>query len=256
MFKIWRLALFFVLCLVVALLFNLPIQQVLPHVELPAMVQLTGIDGTVVHGRAQQINVNNFPLRDVRYRYKPACISTLKVCYRVDYEHGTAQVAYDLLNGDTEVSDARVEYPASEIARQIPDIPVVPQGRLELDIDELELLDGRPALLSGKLVWRDLGIDDEGIKLNIGDYRVDFSGNPRQYDFVFSDLDARLDINGDGKINSDGQYSIDVRIESRGTIEPQVKSVLGLVAAKISYNKYRIEQNGRMPSNFTSQLFD
>ncbi len=256
MFKIWKLTLFFLLCLVVALLFNLPIRQVLPYVELPAMVQLTGIDGTVIRGRAQQINVNNFPLRDVSYRHQPACISTLKVCYRIEYEHGTAQVAYDLLNGDTEVNDARVEYPASEIARQIPNVPVIPQGRLELDIDELELLDGRPTAVSGKLVWRDLGIDDEGIKLNIGDYRVDFSGNPQQYDFRFSDLDAKLEVNGDGKIDSDGQYSVDIRIESQDSIEPQVKTLLGLVAANISYNKYRVEQNGRVSPNLASRLFE
>ena len=38
MIKLWKLTLFFLLCLVVALLFNLPLTQLLPHVRLPDTV--------------------------------------------------------------------------------------------------------------------------------------------------------------------------------------------------------------------------
>jgi hypothetical protein len=52
MLKLWKFTLFFLLCLVVALLINLPIQQVLPYVTLPATVQLAAIDGNLLKGRA------------------------------------------------------------------------------------------------------------------------------------------------------------------------------------------------------------
>ena len=55
MFKLWKLTVFFLLCLVVMLLFNLPIQQVLPYVKLPNTVRTVGIDGTVIKGAAQEI---------------------------------------------------------------------------------------------------------------------------------------------------------------------------------------------------------
>ena len=55
MIKAWRFTLFFLLCLTVALLFNLPVQQVLPHVQLPSNVQLAGVDGSVLKGRASEI---------------------------------------------------------------------------------------------------------------------------------------------------------------------------------------------------------
>ena len=255
MFKIWKYTLFFLLCLVVALLFNLPISQVLPHVELPGSVQVSGVDGNVLEGTAEEVRVNDFPIRGIRYRYLPSCIPLLKICYRIKYDQGQVQVAYDVLNGDTEISKTRIEYPVSNLLAHVPNALVRPVGRLQLEIDDLTMLQDKLVTAEGRLIWRDMGINDDGIKIDIGDYQVDFSGNPQQYDFTVRDLDAALDVSGSGNIKAAGLYAVDVKIGSQGGIDPQVKSVLNLVAARISVNRYRIEQKGRLPANITRQLF-
>lgn len=255
MFKLWRFTLFFLLCLVLALLVNLPIQHVLARVKLPNTLSLDGVDGTVVHGNAQEVNVNGFPLRDVTYRYMPSCIPLLKVCYRVAYTQGTVQVAYDMLNGDTEINKLRIEYPASEIAQYMTQIPVRPDGKLELVIEDLTMVGNKPTSLAGTLFWRDLGLDDDGIKFNVGDIKVDFTGNAQQYDFKINDLDAALDVDGDGEISAGGQYKVDIKIRSELGIDSNVRSILDLVAKRVSLNNYRIEQSGRLPPQIARQLF-
>jgi len=255
MLKLWKFTWFFLLCLVVALLFSLPIQQVLPYVSLPNTVRTVGIDGTVVKGIAQEISINNFPLREIRYRYLPSCIPLLKVCYKISYDRGEVRVAYDVLNGDTEITRTRIEYQAVELIKHIPNAPVKPAGRLELIIDDSSLVGGVPTAINGKLIWRDLGIDDDGIKISIGDYQVEFTGDPQKYDFKISDLDADLDVSGKGEVKAGGQYSVDVKIGSPGDIDSNVKSVLNLVAVQKGYNQYRIKQKGNLPPNITRQLF-
>ncbi len=255
MFKIWKLTLFFLLCLVIALGFNLPLIHLLPHVKLPDTIQVSGVDGTLLKGRAAEITIDGFPIRGVDYRYRPTCIPLLKVCYRIDYDRGRVDVAYDVLNGDTEVSQTRIDYPVDELMAYVPNPLVRPVGRLELVIDEASLVQGRPSLAKGRLIWRDLGINDDGIKIDIGDYQVVFDGNPEGYRFDIADLDASLDVSGSGEIKPDGQYELDVRIESETGIDPQVKGVLNLVARNTGYNKYRIQQTGRLPANVTRQLF-
>ena len=253
--KAWKYLLFFLLCLAIALVVNLPIRQVLPHVKLPGTVRLAGVSGTVFHGKAREVRVNQFPLRHVSYRFKPSCIPLLKVCYQVDYEQGVTEVAYDLLNGDTEVSEARIEYPATELARFIPNMLVQPEGRLELFVDEMAIIAGNPAAMTGKLIWRDLGVQSDGATLTIGDYQVDFSGNQQEYDFKLSDLDASLDVDGKGDIKAGGHYKVDIRISSESAIDPKIRGALDLFATKISYNNYRLEQTGQLPPNISSQLF-
>ena len=255
MFRIWKYMLFFLLCLVVALLFNLPLSQVLPHVELPRSLQVSGVDGNVLEGTAVEVRIDDFPIRRIEYRYLPSCIPMLKICYRIDYDRGQVQVAYDLLNGDSEISKTRIQYPVAELLKYVPNALARPVGRLQLEIDDLTMLQDKLVTAEGRLIWRDMGINDDGIKIDIGDYQVDFSGNPQQYDFTVRDLDAALDVSGSGNIKVAGVYEVDVKIGSQDGIDPQVKSVLNLVAARISVNKYRIEQKGRLPANITRQLF-
>ncbi len=247
--------LFFLLCLVVALLFNLPISQVLPHVEMPRSLQVSGVDGNVLEGTVVEVRINDFPIRRIEYRYLPSCLPLLKICYRIDYDRGKVQVAYDLLNGDAEISKTRIEYPVAELMKLVPNALVRPVGRLQLNIDDLTMLQDKLVTAEGRLIWRDMGINDNGIKIDIGDYQVDFTGNPQQYDFTMRDLDAALDVSGSGNIKTAGLYEVDVKVGSQEGIDPQVKSVLSLVAARISVNKYRIEKKGRLPANITRQLF-
>ena len=246
---------FFLLCLIIALLLNLPVQHLMQWVKLPPSINAVGIDGTLISGKAREITINQFPVRDLRYRFMPSCIVLLKVCYRIQYDRGEIQAAYDLLNGDAEISNAHIDYAVPELMAHLPAQLVQPAGKLELTIDELSYLDGNPANVSGKLIWRDLGLDDAGIKVNIGDYQVDFNGDNTLYEFVIKDLDASLDVKGDGEIKPGGLYKVNVRIDGESGIDPHVKTVLDLVATNVGYNKYRIERTGRLLPHITSQLF-
>lgn len=253
--RVWNYLLFFLLSLVIALVINLPMGQVLPHLKIPPTVVLDGVSGSVFGGRVQQVSVNRFPLRDVRYRLKPSCIVLLKVCYHVEYAQGTTRVGYDLINGDTEVDQTRVEYTVAELSAYMPKMMLQPDGRLELVVEQMIIIAGLTATAEGKLIWHDLGVSGDGTSLKLGDYQVEFSGNAQKYDFKLSDLDADLDVDGKGNIKSDGQYRVDVKISSQTTIDPKVKNLLDLFATTVSYNNYRVEQTGRLPSNLARQLF-
>ena len=256
MFKPWKFFLFFLLCLAVALLINLPVQQVLPYVKLPQSVRMAGIDGSLFSGSAAEVRIDDFPIRGIRYRYLPSCIPLLKVCYHIDYDAGEVQLVYDVLNGDIEVSRSRVEYPVTTLLAYLPAPALVqPTGRLQLEIDDMSMQQNKLITASGKLIWRDLGLKEDGNDVSIGDYQVDFSGDVKAYNFTISDLNASLDVSGDGSINAAGIYEVDVRIAPQAGLNSQVKSILNLVAVRSSDNKYRIEQKGRLPANITRQLF-
>lgn len=253
--KIWKYLLFFLMCLALAMAVNMPIRQVLPHIKLPDTVGFSGVKGTVVRGWAREVYIEQFALRDVSYRFKPSCMPLLKLCYQIEYEQGVTRVAYDLLNGDTEISQARFEYQAADLAVIVPNMLVQPVGLLELFIDDMAIVAGKPAALNGRLIWRDLGVQGEGAPLNIGDYQVDISGASLKYKLKFSDLDASLEVDGKGDLGLDGRYDLDIKISSADSIEPRVKSALDLFAAKVGYNNYRFEQSGQLPPHITRQLF-
>jgi len=256
MFILLRYTLIFLLCMTVVMVFIVPVQKVLPHVRLPPSIQASGVDGTVLKGKVSELRVNGFPLRGVRYRYLPSCIPMLKVCYHIVYNRGEIRLAYDLLHGDSEASHSEIEYQVVELLRLLPvEAPANPSGSLQLRIDDLSMQADKMVSINGSLIWNGMGLNDTGIKIDIGDYKVDFRGDPQSYEFTFSDLNAELNVSGDGQITADGRYQVDVMIENDIGIEPNVKVVLKKVATPAGFNKYRIRQKGRLPSDVKRQLF-
>jgi hypothetical protein len=253
MFKTWKFTLFFLLCLVVALLLTLPVMHLMPWVKLPATVQTSTINGTVLKGKVALVTFNQFPFRGVSYRFLPSCIPTLKICYDLKYDQGSFQVAYDLLSGSTVMTDANLDYPASQIKLMNPTLLANPTGKLQIEVSKFALIDGKPGDVIGKLTWRDLGIEE--IESNLGDYKIDFSGSAAGYNFKLSDLDAALDVEGGGKVEASGVYDIDISIESDIRIDQNIKTILDLAAASTGHNKYRIAQKGVLPVHIVRQLF-
>jgi hypothetical protein len=240
----------------VVMLFSVPVQKVLPHVRLPPSMQLAGVDGTVLKGKVSELRVSGFPLRGVRYRYLPSCLPMLKICYHVVYNRGEIRLAYDLLHGDSEASHSEIEYQVVELLRLLPvEAPANPSGSLQLRIDDLSMQADRLVSINGSLIWNGMGLNDTGIKFDIGDYKVDFQGDPKSYEFTFSDLNAELNVSGDGQITADGRYQVDVMIENDIGIEPNVKIVLNKVAKPAGFNKYRIRKKGQLENDVKRLLF-
>lgn len=256
MFKAWKFILFFLLCLGVALVINLPVQQVLAQAKIPPKVRMSGVGGTLFKGRIEVLTLNRFALQAVQYRFMPSCLVSMKVCYRVDYDQGKIMLAYDLLNGDSELDGSQIEYPAAEVfARMQLALPVKPGGSLQLELDELSMRRNKVTRASGRLLWRNLGVDQGDTRINIGDYQLDFDADTEEYKFDFSDLDADLDLSGDGSITADGSYQVDVRVAAESSLDSEVRSVLELIGKRSSVNRYRIAQQGRLSAKIVRQLF-
>ena len=255
MLKAWKYVVFFVLCLAVGLALTMPAQHLLPYLNLPKSVRVSAMQGTLVEGRAAQVEFDGTLLREVEYRFLPSCLVSFRVCYDIDYSQGKGQAGYGILDGNIEITDARVEYPAADFARRIPNLIVQLIGRLEVSIDSLAIVAGKPTAVNGNVVWRGLGVDDGVKQLVIGDYAVDIAGGPEGYDLKISDLAGNLEIDGEGRLEADGQYRLDVRVVGKENIEPQIRTLLDLAGNKVSQDHYRIEQSGRLPASLSARIF-
>ena len=74
------------------------------------------------------------------------------------------------------------------------------------------------------------------------------SGDPRP-----GSIDYQID--GEGRVSADGQYTFDIRILTDGNLDSNVRYVVGLVARKTGPNSYRVNQSGRLPAHIRKQIF-
>lgn len=255
MFRLWKLTLFFVLCLALSLLANMPAVLVLPQLHLDPALRLSGVNGSILRGRVERADYEALTLERVDYRLQPECLLTLDLCYRFDASEGGLRYAWNMLSGDAVLSDARLALAADRLAANLAPLPVALTGQIEVELTELKLVDGRPAGLTGNLLWRGLGADDGGSPLRLGDYRAEVSGDEQGYRAEITTLAADLMIEGEASLRADGEYEVDLEIESEAVIDPRAKTLLELFARGSGYNQYRVSRQGRLPPTQLRQLF-
>lgn len=244
MVKRWQYALFFVICLLLFLLANMPVNRLLEHLVLPAQLRLYQPEGTLFAGHLRQVSIDRFSLQDLRYRWLPGCLLQARWCYQVDMPAGSMMVGAGVPGSALLLSAVDVEYAVGELTPLLPALPVQPTGSLRLRAEAIKLENRRLMSMDATVTWSGLGVAEGKESLSLGDYQADISAEADQIDFELRDVNALLQVSGGGTVSSDGRYSLDIDLSSDGVLPERVKSILGLVARSTGYNRYQIVQEG------------
>lgn len=244
--------LFFTICLIVALIFNMPLVHVLAEVKLPPNIRISNLDGSVLTGRIDALEVNNLQATGIEYRHDPRCVITLKWCYNLVFDQGEGRASANALDQTVTLTNSTLAYPVSELVTLFPALLVKPTGDVELVIDRLIASRSQVLLESGAVIWKNAGV--EGEPVDLGEYRIDAVLSNGAYNFTISDNDALLKIDGKGQLQSSGQYTVDVNIESEPGLRDSIKTALEFVARKRGLNQYSVSQRGQIPPRMISQI--
>ena len=249
---VWKPALFFLVCLVIALLINMPVSQLLAQVTIPDKLKISRLQGTVFKGQAGELVVNQFPIRQLEYRIDLSCLLTASLCYRIDFEDGTAMLSFNPVSNSIQVTGFEADIPMQSLDAMSNQLLVSPSGSLGLKTDNLTIRQGKLVDISGTAIWKNAGIVGEDFDL--GDYQIDIERGIDLYQFILKDNDGMLDIKGKGILASDGKYSINIDIGAQSGTDSRVKNVLELIARKKSLNQYLIYRSGQLDSRWVSFL--
>ncbi len=244
--------LIFILCLSVSLLVNMPLVHILAKVEIPNQIRLASVQGTLLSGNIDALEVNGLQASHLHYQNDLGCLLRLHLCFQLDFDQGLGRVSADLLNQNLTFSDTRISYPMEEIATLFPGLLVKPSGELEILIENLNLIQQKLALKSGEVIWKHAGV--VGDPIDLGEYRLTVNSAKQSYQFKLSDNKALLKVDGKGQIKSGGQYSLNVNIEAEPGLQQSIKSALEFIAKKRGLNKYTVNRTGHLSLQLLSQL--
>jgi hypothetical protein len=250
--KIWKSTLFFVFCLAIFLVIKLPTALILKQVELPNDIKLYGVKGQITSGHISAAYANNFPIRNINYEADLFCLLTLKVCYQINYQNGTANISFNPLTNTTVIEQVDVEYTMEELAPLMRQLLVKPTGELNLKFKKIGLNQNKISNINGLAIWSNAGVVGEDI--NLGDYQLGVVREDDSYRFKLTDRKAILDIDGTGRLKSNGEYLLDIKILTDSGLDNNIKSMLALTAKKTGLNEFTINRQGQLPPHLTSQL--
>jgi hypothetical protein len=255
--KIWKPALFFVFCLAIFVVINIPVALVFKQVPLPKNINLYDVKGRITSGHIATAYVNNIDIRDINYEADLSCLITLEVCYEINYQNGKTSISFNPLTQNIIIEQLDVEYSMAELTPLMGQLLVKPTGELNLKFNQINIKQNNAnqikiGNIDGQVIWRNAGIEGEDI--NLGDYQLGVAVEDNSYRFKLTDIKAMLDIDGTGRLKSNGEYLIDIKIKADLSLDNNIKSMLTLAAKKKGLNEYAINRQGLLPPHLTNQL--
>lgn len=246
------LGFFFVLCLCLALIINMPVVHLLAQIKLPNNLLLSGIKGTLFNGHIDSLVVDKIQVDDLGYDFSPGCLLSLKICYDIEADLGKGKIQADPIDQSIDLNSFEINYPLENLAAFSDRLLVRPSGNLQILIDTLTLRQQQVGQVNGRIQWQQAGIVGEAIEL--GDYELTVSQATQGYQFELKDLKALLTVDGKGQLKADGQYSMDINIQSQPGLNQSIKSALEFVAKKKGLNRYDIRRSGKLPNQALKHL--
>ena len=209
---------------VIALIVKLPAQQVIGRISLPSKTSVTNVSGTLWHGYASALSVQGVVLNGAEWHVRPWALLLGKL--RVDIDAGKVRdgeeaavkgrVEISLWSPDTiSVAKTLLYLPASQIFRQLPlPLPVLADGRLRVDIEQLTFAQQRCQTLSGKGDWLNARVLGSNGMIDVGNFCAQLGCEQSQITLSLNDanvlgliLNAR--VSQDFKrVTGEGQFKL------------------------------------------------
>ena len=250
--SVWKPALFFVFCLIITLLFTMPVGHLVARVKIPDAVIISQLQGSLLEGQANTLIVNQLIIHDLEYAFDSSCLITVSLCYQLNFAEGSVLMRFVPISGSIEASQLDIELSMDNLSAVSDQLFIKPSGSLHLSSDKFKFIQGKLADIDAIVVWKNAGIAGEDIDL--GDYQLNIKKGSGQYQVSLVDKEAVLDVVGKGGLKSDGRYSLDININAKAGLEARIKNALEFVASKKGLRQYSIRRSGTSDKRLLSYL--
>ncbi|WP_371375886.1 type II secretion system protein N [Thalassotalea aquiviva] len=222
-----------------------PIKNILGFVELPKQVAVVNPKGSLWHGRAESIWVEQVELKNVRWTVNLLSLLTFNPSVDIDFGNRSksqpnGSLTLRGLSSDLTVSDANVSVAANTALSYYP-VPFELQadGDLQLNIDKFVV--GQPICshLAGQLSWPQARVSAMDESVELGPLKADLTCEQ-------GELLVTIDINNNLGLEFNARVAMD-KISGQGYLTPgakfpaEVRPLLSFIGRPDNRGRYRLK---------------
>jgi len=212
----------------------------------PPEIQLSGISGSIWHGRAAEGLAAGAYFRDLSWRLKPLALLGGKLAFATDSSPASGRLHTDVavgLNGTITFSGLSGTLPLTLVH------PAFQQnglsGDISLQFDHLVLKDGLPVEARGSVTISGFFVPTLSAGV-LGDFRAEFQTTDRGITASLDDLSGVLDVAGVITVSPDRSYSLIGEVAARPGAPPSVEQQLQYLGSP--------NERGQRPFRFEGTL--
>lgn len=191
-----------------------------------SFISMSGIDGTVWNGTANQFSTNGVYLSDLKWKIHPLHLFAGKASYTISGTPGTGSFDADIsvgIGGKITLQNLAAFLPM-QMLEQAANIPGL-RGSASLQFERLELVDGRPTVLDGSIDVASVVVPMLS-RSSLGGYRAEFFTQNNGIIASVEDTDGVVDLAGRLEVGADGSYAFLGKVKAKSNTPASVAAQL------------------------------
>ena len=214
-----------VITLVIGLIAMFPARVAYQWASSP-LISMSGIDGTLWSGTANQFSTNGVYLSNLKWKVHPLKLLTGKASYTISGTPGTGSLDADIsvgIGGKITLQDLTAFFPMQmlEGATNVPGL----RGSASLQFERLELVSGRPVALDGSIDVANVVVPMLS-RASLGGYRAEFFTQNNGIIASVEDTDGVVDLAGRLEIGADGGYAFLGKVKAKSNTPDSIANQL------------------------------
>lgn len=234
------------------LLATLPASLVAAALPDDLPVRLSGVDGSLWHGRARQLSVGRQALGELAWTLRPWTLLRGRIGgelqLRGPWVEGLAELHIGV-DGRLHLREGRFRAPA-ELVRRLQPLPAELEGQLFLQVEEL-MLERGAALprVKAKLVWAQAGLSAP-YPMALGEYSLDLESREAGIEGRISERGGPLRASGNLLLREDGRYQLTLRLAPHRNTPLELRDGLKLLGRPDARGAVTIREQGSLAALF------
>lgn len=215
----------------------------------PASLQVRGIEGTLLSGRAAQLLRGSQPLLSaVGWSLQPWNLLLARLSYRI--QAGGAPLLLDGSAsaglGGLRLREVKGSGDLRALAAAAGQSFVPVSGQIGFDLQSLRLRDAWPAVAEGRIRIGALSWALGREPVLLGDYEAQISTEDADIVARVATLSGVLDAAGDARLKPDRSYELRLQLRPRPDAPPLVANLLQQLGAPDAQGHYLLRQSGQL----------
>ncbi|MGL4206669.1 MAG: type II secretion system protein N [Aeromonadaceae bacterium] len=235
-------------CYLFFLLAQCPAERVLPWLPLPPELKLSGVSGSIWQGEVARIDWRETTLRKVGWRLPFSSLLLMSPALQLTFKDpetllGRAEVSQ---LQQPRLSEVSLQAPAEWIMAQarLP-LPVSVNGKVQLELDELQLTPTRCEVAQGSVQWSGANAESQFGALRLGTAKLDLSCDKGKLVIKLKQSSDQLKVEGRGELTLPNTYSFQGTLTPGEGLPDNLAQGLNFIGQRDSQGRVRLDYAGR-----------
>ncbi len=232
----------------VFLIITIPASTAMALLDDDSPVIIQGISGTLWHGKAYSILINDtVKLNNTEWSVAAWKILSGRIAVQIDTHYQKNNVSGEIgtsFLGRIFINELTAKIRATDVA-EVAAIPLAQLGGLiSLDIAHAEWKQGELPLASGRVIWEDATVTVADTA-SLGNVTITLGESEQQQ--LSADIQNQggdIKISGSAELLPEADYAVDIKLLPTASANNSIKQSLGLFAQKLNNGGYILKKSG------------